>query len=359
MNVIHFASLPMVQPIVVFCTKMLYIAPMNQEKTTQELLFQVIKQRLPSNLSFVHDISELLGISYDSAYRRIRGEKELSMQEIKTICRHFNVSLDSLMGVESNSVVFTSMAIGHKNFTLAMWLGSILEEVRKLKECKEKEVIYAAKDIPVFHLFQFPEIAAFKFYFWHKALFPIREDEDMQFSIDITEDVYSIGYQLLSIYNTIPVSELWNEETFTSITRQIQYCYESGFFASKADALNLCDVLEKLVRHLQREAERGFLFMYGSPEEGIPNNYRLYFNEVLLSDNTIYTCMDGNASTYMTYNVINLLTTGNPAFCDQIQNNLRILMTKSTLISGTSAKERNRFFRLMQEKIKALRARIG
>jgi hypothetical protein len=52
------------------------------------------------------------------------------------------------------------------------------------------------------------------------------------------------------------------------------------------------------------------------------------------------------------------LITGNPSFCDQIQNNLRILMTKSTLISGTSAKERNRFFRLMQEKIKALRARI-
>jgi hypothetical protein len=98
--------------------------------------------------------------------------------------------------------------------------------------------------------------------------------------------------------------------------------------------------------------------MYGSPEEGIPNNYRLYFNEVVMSDNTIFTSIDGNANTYMTFNIINLLITGNPVFCDQIQNNLRILMTKSTLISGTSAKERNRFFHLMQEKIKALRARI-
>ena len=76
------------------------------------------------------------------------------MEEIKIICRHYNVSLDSLMGVESNSVVFTSMAIGQKNFTLAMWLGSILEEVKKIKECKENEVIYSAKDIPVFHLMQ-------------------------------------------------------------------------------------------------------------------------------------------------------------------------------------------------------------
>jgi len=331
---------------------------MNQEKTTQELLFQDIKQRLPSNLSFVHDISELLGISYDSAYRRIRGEKELSLEETKTICRHYNVSLDSLMGVEGNSVVFSSMSIGHKNFTLEMWLSSILAEVKRLKECKAKEVIYAAKDIPLFHLFQFPEIAAFKFYFWHKALFPIREDEDMQFSIDISENVFSIGYQLLSLYNTLPVSELWNEETFTSITRQIEYCYVSGFFSSKTDALNLCDVLEKMIRHLQREAERGFLFLYGSPEDGIPGNYKLYFNEVVLSDNTIFTNMDGNPGTYMTYNIINLLITNNPGFCEQIQSNLRILMTKSTLISSTSAKERNRFFHVMQEKIRLLRTRI-
>jgi hypothetical protein len=339
--------------------KLMYIAPMNQEKTTQELLFQTIKQRLPSNLSFVHDISELLGISYDSAYRRIRGEKELSLEEIKTICLHYSVSLDSLMGIESHSIVFTSMAIGQKNFTLEMWLASLLTEVKRLKECKEKEVIYAAKDIPVFHLFQFPEIAAFKFYFWHKALFPDREDEDMQFSMDVTESIYSIGYELLSLYNTIPVSELWSEETFTSIIRQMEYCYISGFFESKADILSLCDVLEKLVRHLQREAERGFLFLYGSPEDGLPGNYRLYFNEVILSDNTIYTNMDGNPGNYMTYNVINLLTTHNPVFCEQIRNNLHILMSKSTLISGTSAKERNRFFNVMQEKIRGLRARIG
>jgi hypothetical protein len=337
---------------------MVYIALMNQEKTTQGLLFQAIKQRLPSNISFVHDLSELLGISYDSAYRRIRGEKELSMEEIRTVCLHYNVSLDSLMGLDSDSVVFKSMAIGQKNFTLQVWLNTILTEMKNLKESREREVIYSAKDIPLFHLFQFPELAAFKFYFWHKALFPSREDDDMQFSIDITEDVYSVGYQLLALYNTIPVTELWNEETFTSITRQIEYCYVSGFFAVRADALNLCDVLEKLVRHLQREAERGFLFMYGSAEEGIANSYKLYFNEVLLSDNTIYTAMDGNVSTYMTYNIINLLITGNPVYCEQIRSNLQILMSKSTLISGTSAKERNRFFRLMLDKVRILRTRI-
>jgi len=66
---------------------------MNQSGQIQEILFQEIKGKLSSNISFVHDLSELLGISYDSAYRRIRGEKELSLEELKTICLHYNILL--------------------------------------------------------------------------------------------------------------------------------------------------------------------------------------------------------------------------------------------------------------------------
>ena len=58
------------------------------------------------------------------------------------------------------------------------------------------------------------------------------------------------------------------------------------------------------------------------------------------------------------YNVINQLITTNPVFCDQVENSLRNLMQKSTMISGTSAKERYRFFNILQEKVRAQRIRI-
>ena len=62
---------------------------MNSEPTTQESLFNAIKNSLAANISLVHDVSELLGISYDSAYRRIRGEKELSLDELKKLSLHY------------------------------------------------------------------------------------------------------------------------------------------------------------------------------------------------------------------------------------------------------------------------------
>jgi hypothetical protein len=98
--------------------------------------------------------------------------------------------------------------------------------------------------------------------------------------------------------------------------------------------------------------------MHGKSPEGIENSFRLYRNEVLVTDNTILVNADGQKTSYNTYNVINQLITTNPVFCNQIENSLRNLMQKSTMISGTSAKERYRFFHILHEKIKALRIRI-
>ena len=79
---------------------------------------------------------------------------------------------------------------------------------------------------------------------------------------------------------------------------------------------------------------------------------------MLVSDNTILVNTDGFKTSYNTYNVINQLITTNPVFCNQVENSLRNLMQKSTMISGTSAKERHRFFNTLHEKVKALRTKI-
>lgn len=331
---------------------------MNQNSSIQENLFQTIKSRLAQNISFVHDLSELLGISYDSAYRRIRGEKELSLEELKTICTHYKISIDALFNFKSNHVIFNALAIGKGGFTLETWLQTLLTEIKKVYQSKQREIIYAAKDIPVFYYFAFPEIAAFKFFFWQRVLIPSSGHINELLTLEVPGILYETGRQLLSNYIKIPVIEIWSEATISSILRQIEYCLVSGFFTRREDVFRLCDVLETWLQHVQNQAECGFQFIPGTPPEGIENSYKLYHNEILVNDNTILVQMDGQKTSYNTYNVINQLITTNPVFCDQIELFLRNLMQKSTLISGTSAKERHRFFNALHEKVKNLRNRI-
>jgi len=331
---------------------------MNQNSTIQETLFQTIKNMLAPNISFVHNLSELLGISYDSAYRRIRGEKELSLEELKTICTYYKISIDALFNFKRDHVIFNTLAIGKDGFTFESWLQTLLIEIKKIHQSKQREIIYAAKDIPVFYYFGFPEIAAFKFFFWHKVLIPSSGYSNELLTLEVPDTLYETGRQLLSYYMKIPVTEIWSEDTISSVLRQMEYCLVSGFFARKEDIFRLCDVLEKWLQHVQNQAEYGFQFMLGTTPEGMENSYKLYHNEILVNDNTILVQVDGQKTSYNTYNVINQLITTNPIFCNQIEDSLRNLMQKSTLISGTSAKERCRFFNALHEKVKTLRGRI-
>jgi hypothetical protein len=317
---------------------------METESSSQVSLFKYLKEKLPANLSFVHEVSELLGISYDSAYRRIRGEKELSMDELHKICHHYSLSVDSFFNLSKDFLLFRSVSIGDGSSTFSEWIRTIASDIRIIHDAHEKEICYFAKDIPIFHYFEFPKIFAFKSFFWHKALFPGSIPDKTFDPQALPEALMSGCRQILATYNKIPVCEMWNMESFDSILRQIEFCYVSGYFRSKEDALDLLSEIETMIRHLQQQAEHGFRFFRGDKPEGVDGMYKLYLNEVLLGDNTILVTTDGKKSVYLTYNVINLLKTFDDDLCKQIEDSLRNLMQQSTLISSTAAKERNRFF---------------
>ena len=84
--------------------------------TIQEDFFRQIKQKLPSHLSMADEIATLLNISQDSAYRRIRGEKPLTIDEIQLLAVNYSISLDSFMNIKTESFVFTGLLIDKETY---------------------------------------------------------------------------------------------------------------------------------------------------------------------------------------------------------------------------------------------------
>ncbi|MDH4296849.1 MAG: hypothetical protein OEV74_11250, partial [Cyclobacteriaceae bacterium] len=52
----------------------------------QSAFLEQIRKRLRPNVSFADALADALSISRDSAYRRIRGETVLSLDEVKILC---------------------------------------------------------------------------------------------------------------------------------------------------------------------------------------------------------------------------------------------------------------------------------
>jgi hypothetical protein len=326
---------------------------MNNGREIQQLFFESIKQRLPKHISLVHEIAEILGISYDSTYRRLRGDKDLSIEEMKTLSHKYRISIDSLFGQTNADVLFHPFALKEQEDGFEEWLKLRVIEVKKIAESGIKEVIMVARDLPVYYYFSFPELAAFKLFFWKKMLIHHSDYHNKLFNInEISGKVLEVGRKLLTMYNQIPGVEIWCQETFTKIMQQIEFCRVSGFLMNKHDAEILFEKLEILIRHIQYQTELGIKFNYGDTvPESNDENFKVFVNEVLLIDNTVFMNRDGLKTIFMTHNSLDILLTTNPAFCSQVEHALRIIMKTGNHISGTSGLESNRFFSPLYEKL--------
>jgi len=320
--------------------------------TSQQVLFKNIKEKLPDNISLADDIADLLNVSTDSAYRRIRGEKALSMDELKDICAHYGISIDSLLGIESDSVTFNYKSLSEEQLNFEQYLSSMLEDITNIAAFEEKHIIYSAKDIPIFHYFHFPELATFKLFFWGKTILQFPELENKDFAPDVLDKgLLELGKKILETYIHVPATELWNEETVNVTLKQILFYYESGMLKDKAQAASLMDELSKLIDHIKKQAAEGCKFLPGLKPAKAEGNFQLFYNEVLLLDNSLLITVGDTKMVYVTHNALNYLKTADTQFADQTQKWLENLKSKSSLISGVSEKERNKFFNTMQDKV--------
>jgi hypothetical protein len=325
---------------------------MEKDADIQMQLFQNIRDQIPDHVSFVDVIAEILEISNDSAYRRIRGEKALSLYEVKKLCQRFNFSVDDLAGSSIQSVTFRTNLLNEQSYSFQEWFRYLLSNTINVGKSEQAEVIFILNELNIFHMIQFPEVCAFKLFFWQKSNLDFPKYRDKCFSVNELDDEFTrLAQEIIDHYVKINTIELITEECLNSYLKQIIYYYEAGYFNSRDDALKLCEQLLNLVDHQQRQAELGFKFPYGKHPVGDNGNFQLYQNEIILADNTILIKTKDTQIMFITTNAINIMLTHNKAFFEYNYNWGRNLLSKSILISGSAEKERNKFFLKLREQI--------
>lgn len=322
----------------------------------QQNFFSILKRLNHSNISFVHSISELLGISYDSAYRRIRGVKPLVLEELQVLAAHFHISIDQLLNFNYSKVHFEPVSFGHNEEGFHIWLDFMLKEIRNVQASNRKDVVYSARDLPIFYYFDFPDLISFKFFLWQKMLVDNNAFNETYFdaSSSVRPELADTGNRILAAYVLTPCTELWNFETFNGILHQVEYAWFSGFFRDKNSALQLCKSLNIFFQHMQKQVSMGLKFRLGIDPSGREQNYSVYLSEIFLSDNTVLIGTDHSKCTIIAYSTLNLLKTDDPSFYQLVEHSWKTLMNSATLISTTSAKERNHFFTIIHDRLHRL-----
>lgn len=308
--------------------------------TTQSLFLKRIEDLIGNSSSLVFEMSEILNISTDSAYRRMRGETLLSIDEIIKLCDRFNVSFDAFTRVESGLVTFAYSEMEGKTNNLLDYLKGVLKDLTSIVAIPDSHIIYACQDIPVFYHYNFSEIAAFKFFYWMRSIMNVNDANLSKFNPEVIDsEIFEVAKEIYSLYSKVPSTEIWTDTTMHSTLKQIEFYWDAGVFNSAAEAIAVCESLKQEILSIQHQAETSAKNSSDSAKK-----YELYYSEIEITNNCVLINLGFSKAVYLSHFSFYTMKTMNETYCKSTEDWLKSLIKKTTLISGVSEKIRFQFF---------------
>jgi hypothetical protein len=319
---------------------------LKSSKVLQDRFFAQVKRSLPSSLGLAEEVSELLNISLDGAYRRIRGETDLTIDEISRITSRYFVSIDELLGHLGDIASFTYTKLTDSEVNFVSYLTRLHSQLKFLNSFPNRKIFYVADEAPIFYAFGSRKLAEFKLFFWQRSVLNIAKYQQEKFRWGlIPKELLELATDSFSEYMNIPSTEVWTDETVLTNIKQIRFYFDSGLL-QKEDALLLLSEHKNLIQRMYQMAENGRKNVSDKDDTLV-----MYCSDVVLGTNCIYALMGDLRYSYVTFNSVNSLATNNKEFCEETENWLKNLERKSTIISGINEKQRFQFFNKMFRKI--------
>lgn len=322
----------------------------NNQLDPQQKLIELIKQKIGKDDAIGLVISDVLNISTDAAYRRLRGEKALTIHELGELSKHFDVSMDKLFEVTQKSVTFDYLSLNDATFSLELYLSSIRDSLLNLKSKKNPALILTINNTPFFQLLNFPELVRFKLFFWMKMHLQLNQYHDMDYSdFEFSSVEKQLIAEILQIYIGIPSTEVYDSELLQGFAREVQFYNDSNYFKNSSEANLLFENMHSLISHMEDQALKGQKFKVNTEALGNTGNLNFYFNETLNAVASFYYSSDESDGLFLAHNFMNSLHTSNKSYVEDTKIVLDRIILNSSKISESNSKEKNQFFGKLRE----------
>jgi BetR domain len=294
----------------------------------------------------VHELVELLDISQDSVYRRLRGDSEFTLSEIYLMSNEYGLAMDSILNANITSTSFRFNRLYEQTDAFIPYMISLTKQMELLAASKGS-LSFIASELPISQSFQNQGLRDFKIYYWQKvvlnrpSLKGVKFDETFGLGININQYADS----LMKSYAKMKKIEIWTEETLDDTIRQILYCQDSGLLDSEMIQM-VCRSMMDMLNRLENELEI-------QSDHETSNGLTFYVSSVELGNNVILMDFGSYRTAYVKFNTFNTVSTKSLEFCDEIDLMIKNNLTKSVEISGKSDIHRHKFFTTLRNKVRA------
>ncbi len=301
----------------------------------QELLLKAIRKQLSTN-SLNDEIAGVLNISYDAAHRRVSGKSKFSIEETVTLANFYNISMDALFIQKENVIIQKTIEITSLRDMLLYFKNSAIQ-ISELTNSPYSVLYYSAKDIPLFYFMEGTIMSKFKAYVWLLLQNPNEAKETFE-NFVINESFMEHMLKLKKKYENVKVIEVWNDTTINSSLQQVSYFFEAGLLSFKS-AMDLYVDLKRILNVVKSKSNK-------------PNsNYSLFYNELILLNNTMLIASEAKLTMFIPYTLLGYFITNDNESCQNVHQFFNQQIANSKLLNQSGIKDQNQFFNRADRKI--------
>lgn len=298
-----------------------------------------LRSLLPAHTNIAAAVAELLGISKEGAYRRLRGDTAFTLNELMMLRKKVGISIDELDEATEN-VSFTFKPLYDKPLELDAYFDDIHVRFKKLSHIKNSMTYNVCEDLPFFRQFGFPALASFKLFYWKHSILLEPSYRLQKFEVEaIPKQTLDKAMQMNDLYRAIPSTEIWTARTVQNSLRQIEYFYDCGFFNNNEGLLAVYEDIMHLLNDLMIEARQAVKLAANTERK-----FTLHICELSLDNNSIYLETDEPKYLATGFNSFNSLHTTDTRLLSEYRKWLSAMIAKSTNISGQAERVRHDFY---------------
>lgn len=253
---------------------------------SKEDIIQKILNYIPKELKPVQYLVDLLDISNESVYRRMKGEVSFSFDEIIKLSHELGFSVDELISEDGTIASFELLANGttSRSDTFLNILKLVKEHLNEVALADSTETINAWNHLPPMFLVKCDHLFKFRYFKWLHQGGEIPSNT-MYSDIIVPSEILSLKEQLISdIKTSRNVISIIGPNIFLNLIKEIQYYSIRRLITDqekadlKEDLLKMIDIIEKLVQDGEFN-EAGKISYYLSALDIETNNIHVQYDD--------------------------------------------------------------------------------
>jgi hypothetical protein len=312
------------------------------------MLLSRIRNRIPQNAKLVNTLVDILFIEKEAVYRRLRGEVPFTFDEIITITKYMSISLDTVIGVESQKSRPLQLKLPdflHPNANDLTMMESYISNLEKITARDNTEMALLTNVMPrdIFPRFDLLiKYAIFKWQYHYNSNYalPFRE-------VVLPDTVFNIFKEVYAYSKKIKKSSyVFDNQLCRYIADDINY-FRSIRMMDEEEVVKVKENLLGMLDYLEQIAT------YGVFEE-TGNKVNIYVADVDITSSYSYMSGEDFKVCMIKAFFLTSATSMDEVIYEKTRNWITATLRLSTLITVANEKQRVLYFERQREIVRSL-----